>query len=161
MLGKCLHLLPQLLQKYHLHIIEHSLSKTCFLNNKRKNAVKLKIPTEYLSRAQCAPKQPTDINLKSSLTVNDLHRTWSKQLFLLSAVGKTSVFDGNIQIQEKMAINLEASDLTLSYRKVVQIELVSEIINAKNVCFRIKSKARSRSHKSILLSVVGQSSHID
>jgi len=38
-----------------------------------------------------------------------------------------------------MAINFDASDLTLSYRKVVQIELVSEVMNAKNFCFRMKS----------------------
>ena len=35
-----------------------------------------------------------------------------------------------------MAINSDASDLTLSYRKVVQIELVSEVINAKNLFSR-------------------------
>jgi len=39
-----------------------------------------------------------------------------------------------------MATN-DASDLTLSYRKVVQIELVSEVINAKNFCFRIQMKS--------------------
>jgi len=50
---------------------------------------------------------------------------------LLSVVGQSSHFDGNIRIQEKLAINFDASDLTLSYRKVVQIELVSEVINAK------------------------------
>jgi len=32
-----------------------------------------------------------------------------------------------------MAINSDPSDLTLSFRKVVQIEFVSEIINAKNL----------------------------
>jgi len=44
-----------------------------------------------------------------------------------------------------MAINFDDSDFTLLYRKVVQIELVSEVITAKNFCFRIKSKAKARS----------------
>jgi len=42
-----------------------------------------------------------------------------------------------------MAINFDASDLTLSYRKVVQIELVSEVMNAKNFSFRMKSKSET------------------
>jgi len=32
-----------------------------------------------------------------------------------------------------MEINSDASELTLSGRKVVQIELVSEVVNAKNL----------------------------
>jgi len=39
-----------------------------------------------------------------------------------------------------MAINIDSSDLTLSYRKVVQTELVFEVSNEKNFCFCIKSK---------------------
>jgi len=42
-----------------------------------------------------------------------------------------------------MAINSGASDLTLSYWKVVQIELESEVINAKNFSFRMKPKAKT------------------
>ena len=55
----------------------------------------------------------------------------------------SSHFDGNIRIKDTLATNFDASDLTLSYRKVVQIELVSEVINAKNFCFRIISKAKT------------------
>ena len=32
-----------------------------------------------------------------------------------------------------MALNFDASDLTLSYRKVVQTELVSVVVDAKNL----------------------------
>ena len=60
--------------------------------------------------------------------------------FLLSVVGQRSHFDGNIRIQDKMATNSDASDLTLSYRKEVQMELVSGFVNAKKFCFRIKLK---------------------
>ena len=57
-----------------------------------------------------------------------------------SVAGESSHFDGNIRIQGKLAINSDASDLTLSIscRKVVQIELVSEVINAKTFVFAIK-----------------------
>jgi len=50
-----------------------------------------------------------------------------------SVAGESSHFDGNIRIQGKMALNFDASDLTLSYRKVVQTELVSVVVNAKNL----------------------------
>jgi len=42
-----------------------------------------------------------------------------------------------------MAINFEASDFTLSYRKVVQIALVSEITMAKKLVFTLKSNAET------------------
>ena len=48
-------------------------------------------------------------------------------------MGHSSHIDYYVRIQDKMAINFDASDLTLSYRKVVQIELVSEAIAAKNL----------------------------
>jgi len=48
-------------------------------------------------------------------------------------LGHSSHFDCNIRIQDKMEINSDASELTLSGRKVVQIELVSEVVNAKNL----------------------------
>jgi len=37
-----------------------------------------------------------------------------------------------------MAIKLDSSDLTLSYRKVVQIELVSEVFMRKMFVFAFK-----------------------
>ena len=52
---------------------------------------------------------------------------------MLSFLGHSSHFDCNIRIQDKMEINSDASELTLSGRKVVQIELVSEVVNAKNL----------------------------
>jgi len=64
--------------------------------------------------------------------------TWvtsSQQSILLSVVGQFSHFDVNIRIQDKMAIDFNASDLTLSYRKVVQLELVFEVM----VSHKIKS----------------------
>jgi len=64
--------------------------------------------------------------------------TWvtsSQQSILLSVVGQCSHFDVNIRIQDKMAIDFNASDLTLSYRKVVQLELVFEVM----VSHKIKS----------------------
>jgi len=86
----------------------------------------------------------------------------TKHNCLLNFVGESSHFDGNIRIQDKLAINFDASELTFSYRKVVQIELVSEVINAKNFLFsHLNEKLRHGSHQSILLSVVGQSSHFD
>jgi len=53
-----------------------------------------------------------------------------------------------------MAINFDALDFTLSYRKVVQIELVSEVINAKNLFSHLNQYRRLVSHQSIWLSVV-------
>jgi len=85
----------------------------------------------------------------------------SHQSFLLSVVGQSSHFDGNIRIQDKIAINSDASDFTFSYRIVVQIELVSEVVNAKKLVFAYYHKLRNGSHQSILLSAVGQSSHFD
>jgi len=84
------------------------------------------------------------INVKNfCFRIKSKAKTWVTSIIFLSVVGQSSHFDGNIQIQDKMAINFDASDLTLSYQKVIQIELVSEIINEKNFCFRIKSKAET------------------
>jgi len=57
--------------------------------------------------------------------LNEKLRRGSHQSILLSVVGPSSHFDGNVRIQDKMAMHSDASELTLSYRKVVQIELVS------------------------------------
>jgi len=73
------------------------------------------------------------------LHLNEKLRHGSHQSILLSVVGQSSHFDGNIRIQDKIEIYSDSSDLTLSYRKMVQIELVAEVINAINLCFRIKS----------------------
>jgi len=61
-----------------------------------------------------------------------------------------------------MAINYDASYFTLSYRKVVQIELVSEFINGKKILFsHLNQKRRPGLYQSILLSSLGQSSVFD
>jgi len=53
-------------------------------------------------------------------------------------MGESSHFDHIIWIQGKMAIHFDALELTLSCRKVVQIELVSEVVNAKTFVFQLK-----------------------
>jgi len=68
---------------------------------------------------------------------NQKLRPGSPQSILLSVVGQSSVCVGNIRIHEKMAIHFNALIFLLSYRNVVQIELVSEVINSKRIHFRI------------------------
>jgi len=74
---------------------------------------------------------------------NEKLRYGSHQSILLSVVGQSSHFNYYIRIQEKMAIKLDSSDLTLSYRKVVQIELVSEVFMRKMFVFAFKWKAKT------------------
>jgi len=69
-----------------------------------------------------------------------MQRLGAHQSNLLSVVSQSCVFDENIRIPDKMAMNFDASDFTLSYRKGFQVELVSEVINAKNFCFHIQNK---------------------
>jgi len=74
----------------------------------------------------------------------------------ISVVAECCVFVGNIRIQDKMEINFDAWEFTISYRKVVQIALVSEVTMAKKIRFHINQMRRLRSYQSILLSVVGE-----
>ena len=80
---------------------------------------------------------PEVINAENVLFshLNEKLRHGPHQSILLSVVGQSSHFDGNIRIQDKMAIHFDASDFTLSYRKVVQIEIGPEVINAENFLF--------------------------
>jgi len=72
-------------------------------------------------------------------------RHGSHQSISLSVVSHSSHFYYYIRIQDKMAINFDVSDLTLSFRKVVQTEVVSEVVNAKNL-FSYNFKSEDMGH---------------
>jgi len=93
--------------------------------------------------------------------LNERLKHGSHQSILLSVVGQSSHFDYYNRIQDKLAINSDASDLSLLYRNMVQIELACEVNNAENLFSFLNEKLRHGSHHSIFLSVVGHTSHFD